>query len=983
MVLRTLGGLGVEGADFRRSKPLLLLCYLALEGPKSRRHLAELFWRGAANPLGSLSVALSQLRRSLAEGVEADAAQVAARLPTDVQQFLDALAQEDIARARRLYRGSFLAGVYLDWSAELEEWVYATREFLAGQLREGLLRQAERRAAEARFGDAANLGEHAYRLPEAPPLEPEDLARLHLVLLAAAHPLTRQVRQEAEAFGVPCASSSQEARALLARAPSGPDLSPALPPFKTPLFGRERELASATALLAEPDCRLLSLTGPGGIGKTRLALQLARDQQDAFADGVHFVPLEALALAEQLPETIARALGGSLSGRADPASDLASLVAEKRLLLVLDNFEQLLSGRELLLTLLERCSGLKLLVTSRERLHLAEEWVLPVEGLSLPPAAARRPAEVQRYGAVQLFLYRARHTDARFGLTEANIEDVLAICRRVEGSPLGLELAACWLRASSCAQLADELARGTAALEAPWHDVPERHRSLRATFDQSWRLLSPKERGALARLSVFSGGFRQGAAREVASVPAMLLAAFADKSLLRLAANGRFDWHPLLQQYARGKLEDAEAPALLSRHGRYYLALVQRQEKRIRGREQAGAFAAIEEELDNLRLAWRWAVAAGEVSSLAGCAFALAHFFDKRARVREGVAAFALALEGAPAHEALGRLLVGQAWLHLRLGNYETGRALAERGVVLLEAARDEEGMTWALQSLATADYKLGAYEQARSRFQALLERAEARGEREQVAYAHGRLGVVEQARGDDQAARRHYQAALAGSRAAADHPVVVSQLLNLGALELNTGHTERAERLFREGLALAREAGDRQIVPVLLHNLANVACKRARFAEALALAQEALELVRRSGEQALETGMLATLGWIALEAGEVDVAERYAAESLRLAWAIRDIPASLTALLRFAEVWAAQERSGSAQKLLGLICRHPAALTWVRRRAERTLASLREREGTETLGGFAASELDEVVGEVLVERSFSASSGPPRPWSS
>lgn len=977
MVLRTLGGLGIEGADFKRSKPLLLLCYLALEGPKARRHLADLFWQDAASPLGSLSVALSQLRRSAPGSLEADAAQLRACLPADVQQFLDALAAEDVDRALALYRGSFLAGVHLDWGAELEEWVYATREFLAGQLREGLLRQAERSAAQARFGDAAALAERAYRLSDAPPLEPDELARLHR-LLGAAHPLARQVRQEAEDFGVVCTASAEAARVQLARTSSAPPSG--LPPTKALLLGRERELSVIAELLAQSDCRLLSLTGPGGIGKTRLALQAAHEQQGAFADGAHFVSLEALAVAEQLPAAIARALGGSLSSRVEPTLELAGLIGEKQLLLVLDNFEQLMTGRALLVTLLERCPRLKLLVTSRERLQLTEEWVLPVEGLSLPPAAARQPPEVQRYGAVQLFVHRARHADARFSLTAANVEDVLAICRAVDGSPLGLELAACWVRTSSCAQLAGELAHSAAVLETSLHDLPERHRSLSATFEQSWRLLSSKERGALARLSVFGGGFSRDAAREVASVPAMLLAAFTDKSLLRRAENDRFDWHPLLHQYVRAKLEEAasETRDLRARHARYYLGLVQRQETRIRSREQADAFAAIEGELDNVRSAWHWAVTVGEVSSLAGCAFALAHFFDKRARVREGVAAFALALEGAPAHEALGRLLVGQAWLHLRLGNYETGRALAERGAVLLEAARDEEGVTWALQSLATADYKLGAYEQARSRFQALLERAEARGEREQVAYAHGRLGVVDQARGDDQAARRHYQAALAGSRAAADPPLVVSQLLNLGALELNTGHTERAEKLFREGLALAREAGDRQIVPVLLHNLANVACKGACFAEALALAREALELVRKSGEKALETGMLATLGWIALEAGRLEEAERYAAESLQLAWALQDIPATLTALLRFAELWAAQQRLDTALKLLKLIGRHPAGLTWVRRRAERTLALLQAQGAPEALSALTGLDLDEVVGEVLVDRRFSASGNPP-----
>lgn len=963
MVLRTLGGLGLEGADFERSKPLLLLCYLSLEGAKPRRHLAELFWQGAAHPLGSLSVALSQLRQGAPGSFAADARSVHAGLACDAHQLLAALDDGEIATALKLYRGAFLSGVYLAWSAELEEWVYATRESLAGRLRAGLLSEAERKAAAGHFAAGAELGERAYRFPDAPPLEPDELRRLYALLQAGGHPASKQARREAEAFGLTLALAPAAARAQLAAPPAagGEATSPPLPRAKTPLVGRALELREIAGLLARPDCRLLSLVGPGGIGKTRLALQAAEEQRANVSGGVCFAPLETLTAAEQLPTTLARALGGSLSAAGDPRTELASLIGDRQVLLVLDNFEQLMPGRALLIGLLERCPRLKLLVTSRQRLQLAEEWVLNVQGLALPPTGGAQACD-----AVTLFAQRARRADARFSLAE-HASAVLAICRAVEGSPLGIELAATWVRAAPCAQLAEEIGRNPDVLAAAVHDLPERHQSLRATFEHSWRLLSADERDVLAKLSVFGGSFDREAAREVAGASLPLLAALLDKSLLRSAAGGRFDWHPLLRQYAGEKLAQraAEQRATHARHGRYYLARVRAQARRLHSSGQGNAFDALEQELGNLRLAWRWAVEAGEVASLGACAFVLAQFFDKRARAAEGAASFALALERLDEHErgqraTLGRLLVGQAWLQLRLGSYEEGRQLAERGTALLAAETDETGLGWALQTLASADYKLGAYERARARFQALLEHAERQGDEAQVAYAHGRLGVVEQARGDDGAARTHYQAALGRSRALRDHPVAVAQLLNLGALELNTGHTERAEKLFREGLTLARHAGDRQVVPVLLHNLANVACKQVRFTEARALAQEALELVRESGERALETGMLATLSWIALEAGEPADAEAHASDSLRLAWAISDIPATLTALLRLAELWLAQGRQQQALRLLRLIYHHPAALTWVRRRAARPL---------EASGDFAGNPeaLDALLSEVLV----------------
>ncbi len=576
MLLRTLGSPSLEGTDLKRPKLLTLLAYLALEGPAQRGHLADLFYLHTQDPRDSLATALRNLRRDAQGTIDTDGDHVSTRVPCDANSLIEMLEAGRHQQAVDTYRGRFLEGLNLNLGEELEEWLYTTREQLAARIREALLTLAEREASQGQFQAAAKRAEQAYFLAGAPEPEAKHFERLFSLLTAGESLRAEEVRKEGEGFGLTLTLTRGEARSQLLRQSTREDSARHnLPQRATRFVGREEERGKLGELLAEPSCRLLTTVGPGGIGKTRLAIEVARDQRESFPDGVVFAPLVALTGAASLPTVVAGALGLTLSGQEDARSVVKRFLAEKRLLLVLDNFEHLLEGTSFVRELIDHCPGLKLLVTSRERLNLQHEWVFTLEGLAYPEEGTTLGG-AESFDAVQLFLQRARQAHHGFSLTADVPPAVMRICQLVAGMPLAIELASSWLRALPAGDIVRELERGIDLLESPVRDVPGRHRSVRAVFDHSWTLLSVEEREVLRRLSVFRGGFRREAAAVVAGASLPVLARLVDTSLLRMSTEGRYDRHPLLAQYTREKLagrpeEKAEAE---QKHGSYYLGLV-------------------------------------------------------------------------------------------------------------------------------------------------------------------------------------------------------------------------------------------------------------------------------------------------------------------------------------------------------------------------------------------------------------------------
>ena len=378
-----------------------------------------------------------------------------------------------------------------------------------------------------------------------------------------------------------------------------------LPLQTMPFIGRTDEITAIVHQLTDPACCLLTLVGPGGMGKTRLAIEVAKYIAETRppVDGIYYVDLQPVISGDVLMTTIANTLAILVSGSDDPRTQLLAYLNGRNSLILLDNFEQLLGSVDLLTDIVKIAPDVKLLVTSREALNIQEEWVWEVGGLQVPGLQAE--ASIESYSAVQLFVERARRSHQNFTLIGQETV-VTRTCQLVEGMPLAIELAASWIKALSCTEIAIEIQRGLDFLTTNKRNVLERHQSMQVVFDHSWRLLTEAECQAFPRLSVFRGGFRREAAEYVAGASLAVLAGLVDKSFLRVNPDGRYDIHELIRQYAEERLDslqDAKSE-IQERHCIYFSDFLVQHQATLRSSKQATALDEIGNEMDNIRVSW-------------------------------------------------------------------------------------------------------------------------------------------------------------------------------------------------------------------------------------------------------------------------------------------------------------------------------------------------------------------------------------------
>jgi DNA-binding SARP family transcriptional activator/predicted ATPase/Tfp pilus assembly protein PilF len=910
-----------------------LLAYLAMHAgtPFRRDALADLLWpdQTRSEALHALRQTLNRLRRAIEGesdpsylrvtrqtiqfdpqsdyGLDTDGfTRLAGTVHEHAHRRLEAccICMQQLAQAADLYRGDLLAGFNLD-SLPFQEWLTMEREYLNRQAMEAFYHLA---ACHGRRAEHKETQHYARRQLRLEPWREEAHRQLMTVLALSGQRSAALAQYEAcrrtlsEELGV---EPEPETLSLYQRIRDGNLQISQMPPHNLPapltrFVGREAELEQIAERLNDPDHRLLTLVGPGGVGKTRLARAAARQAVAHFPDGAWFVGLIGVReepkneLHDRLATAIAGAMGITFSGQDDPKTELLQDLEPKETLLILDSFEHLSSGVELILEALRQAPKIAVLVTSRARLNVQAERLVQVAGLPVPPRDD--DPDAAGYGSVQLFIDRAEALHGRTipSALEHDLAQIASVCRLVEGVPLAIELASAWVEQMELAEIVANLRHDVDFLSTTFQDVPERHRRLRAVFESSWQLLSEPEQHALAQLATFQGDFDRAAALAVASIRQAELVGLVHKSLLQHGDPDRYELHTLVRQFAAEKLDQfPELKGAHERHSAYYLAFVGGRADDLQGDEPQQAVAEIQAGMADVRQAWQWAVdqidaapdPAGHITALGQCTAGLVQFYSQTGLFREGEQAFRTAVDQmrtftqdsetlSPERMARGlivlsRLLAAQGTFLTSLGNHTTALTIEqeadaafERAAVALPDCNLAERAEL-LVDIGTSHNRVGDYAQAVHHLETGLALARQANAPHTEIVALCTLGQAATEQGDYDAAKKHLDEALTLARERGDRTSEASALSMLSSIAWRWGDIELADQYTRESLAIYREIGHLQKIPRLLNILGIVAIMQENYGQAEAYWEEGLGMVKEMGDHHAMADMLNNLGYI------------------------------------------------------------------------------------------------------------------------
>ncbi|HLK58389.1 MAG TPA: tetratricopeptide repeat protein [Chthonomonadaceae bacterium] len=985
---------------FASRKVASLLAYLAYhrDRPHSREALIEFLWPECDPATGRnrLNNLLSLLRRLLeppgtpaGSVVQADHSHVRLSpevLTTDVADFERLLlcagqAAEGAERIALLqeacsrYRNGLLPGFYEDWVLQeqqrlSERYVEALQELAWNQQQTGALKPALEAVDRALRVDPyrealyrlqmrlyAALGQPAAAQQSYQTLERLFREELGVTPSAATRQLAEQIRQNPRsvvggreraakpAGGAEGASASSdpiekvEAPAAEPRSSGAPLTN--LPVSLTRFFGREAQVAQLQAWLTDAEFRLITLTGPGGAGKTRLAVESARQAAPAFGNRVWFVDLAALQDGRLLPFTLAHTLQVAPEAHTDPLKQVVQKLQGGPSLLLLDNFEHLLRPRAeptkserpisvesvlLLRLLLEQAPELTCLVTSRRPLCLGGEQELSIPALAAPPAGDT-PERLLDYASVALYVDRARAARPEFALTEKNAEAVAALCRRLEGLPLAIEMAAAWTRTLLPAKMLERLEQRLDLLVSRRRDLPPRQQSLRATLEWSYDLLEPEGKRCFAHLSVFRGGFRMEAVEAVCGEGAIsALLALQEGSLVSAEEAGEDVRYRMLEstrEFAAEMLtESGEREAVERRHAEYFLALAEEAEPHLTGPEPEKWLQRLEADYANLRAVREWSVQTPERGEreLRLCVM-LMRFWQMRGPASEGRAWYAAALSR-PMNQAATLMrawaLNGAGTLACVQSDYSAARAYFEESLAIRRDLGDRGDIAKALNNLGgTACYQ-GDHVTAQAYYEESLAIKREIGDKRGIASVFNNLGILVSYRGDYASAQAYHLECLAIERETGDLSGVSNSLHNLGNVAFELGDNVSAHAYYSESLAIEREIGDRSGIANALHSLGSVAFEQGDYEAARTFYEESLSLRKEVGDRRNIAAALSNLGGVAYYQGDYVTAYAHYEASLMIFRELGNWRYIATSLEVLADLALAQGQAERTARLLG-----------------------------------------------------------------
>lgn len=945
---------------FRSANVQGLLVYLTLQPGRalSRDVLATLFWPDEPDSTARTNFrqTLYQLRKLLEKEVEGARPFFIVTRQTvqfntdsdhqcDVTNFLQALKVGNLATAVELYQGDLLPGFTCD-SLEFEDWLRRERERLHGLALDALQQRTEWLLSSGSVAEAKEMAQRQLNLEPWRELAHRQLMQAQALAGDRQAALAQFEAYKEIAWEELATEPEPETAALAKKIAAGEEIQLWARPHHnliapiTPYFGREADLALVRARITDRAYRLVTLVGEGGIGKSRLALEVAWQLQEQFADGVWFVPLAGLEekpaggavnglssgqnlsqvgnLEEAIATAVARALDHPLVGLQSSRDQLLAFLRERHLLLVLDNFEPLLDGAPLVLDLLQQAPGVCVMCTSREPLNFQAEWVLPLARLPLPPIAdpflntTAVPQDAATFPAIQLFVDRAQRANGRFRLTDENQADVVTLCRLLVGLPLALELAAAALRHQTTAQLISAIQHSVDALATQRGDIPPRHRSMRAVFESSWALLTPAEQLQLAGLSVFLGPFSVRSAAAVTEVTLHELQALQEKSLLQKQGE-RFAFHPLLRQFAAAKLADFPENEAVVRHSHHYLQAVADLGEALNGEMPHLAVQRIAGAWENVRAAWETAVSRQDFAPLLVALAPLSNFCQIRGLYRDGLRLFRAAaddLRAAEQPEALAQLLTQQAAMHVRLSDYSQAMAIVNETLALTADVRLQARLhiTW-----GEALWRHGALTEAEEKLHYALTVAQTIEAQQLIGIATFHLGVLHDLKGAHEASLGYLEEALAIWQQLGNLRWQGFTLNSLGVVARRVSRLELAKTVLERALRMSQAIDDRQTQTMSLNNLSILATEEGKLTLAKQYLIQAVTLAEGVGDRSNQALLSLNLGWNARKAGWINEASQYAQKALEIYRLIGSKRGESTSLQLLGEIAAENGRFADA----------------------------------------------------------------------
>lgn len=923
---------------FESDKGRALLAYLAVnqERPYRREALAALLWPDAMVQDGrnNLRQALFKLKQSLGEAAEPYFITTRTtiqfnRLPTDWLD-IEAIRHADARELLQLYTGQFLDQLHLPDCQEFEEWVLTQREWHHQQAMHKFHQRTEEAMEAGTYDLASQLAlrqisldrwrEEAHcQLMQALAQQGKfsaALAQYESCRAILADELGVEPTQETTRLYQQILTSHQSESTTATPQQTESSLTQPqlhLPTASTPFIGRQAELAQIAERLLNPECRLLTLIGSGGIGKTRLALQTAVSLQTQFPDGVGFVSLVDVEAQPQLNDLIAtataKALNLTFAGKESPQTQLGNYLQQKNILLIFDNFEQIMEASALVHDILGTAPDIKILVTSRQKLNLPQEWLLPIHGMDIPPMSVpARNGSIAQYDALKLFFQRARMIQPNFPLSVTDEPFINHICHLTQGTPLAIELAAAWVQTLSCAEIVTEMKQGLTILSTSSAHVPARHRSMQAVFAQSWARLSPAEQNTLMRLSLFRGGFQREAAAAVADASLPILQSLVHKSLIY--REDRYRMHRLLRQFAAEQLtSSAQQETAVTSYLTYYQSFLQKYGQMITGQGRDTAVAALATEEDNIRHAWQLACQRENTSFLETAVIAVYEYYNVQSLFMQGEQLLQQAVQvWANSEESMGngRIMARWAALHYRLGQYTKAQKQLETALQQATTDNNQNESAFCQLHLGILQHLQGQDEPAQTYLENSLTISRKQEDPYAIARAANALSVIYARRGQGPKAIAlgHESIALYQAIAATDGYCIA--LGNLCTTNFTLGNYEEAYQLGKQSLAIARTQNMGYGIMSMTVNLGLVLNALGKMDEACQLYEEGLVTARELGHRYGEAALLNNLACIKYDMEEYEAARDGFLQTIQLRQTLNDQWGIATSSIHLGDVYTA-----------------------------------------------------------------------------